>query len=365
MSLLLGRPLVVSFGGWGNVVEYPDILVSEDEIAYVTASLSGIKADGRAGIDGTAHRISVLYSRLREIIGLTIRVARFLAVAPREVEELVMASRGSILLIGAPESGKTTLLRNIVALLAREIGPHLSVIDTSNEIGGLGKIPHPALGTARWHQVPDPREQAGIIRRAIANHAPLVLVLDEVGYNEDVEEVEAAARRGIQVIASAHGGHLLDVVENPRYAPLLGWPDLKARRRQARPAFQAAIELRGKGKLFLIPHLAQAVDALLEGCPPEGKTIGKWEPGERPYAFLEEGREVKLEENEAPRTKAAALLEAYRRRDPALAQAAKELGLSRERVLEVIAAGLAGEEEPSLALLHSRLSLETFSSTRG
>ncbi|GBD40654.1 hypothetical protein HRbin39_00023 [bacterium HR39] len=344
ISLLLGRPLVVSYGGWGNVVEYADILVEEDEIAYVVSSLSGIKEDGRAGLDGTAHRISVIYSRTREIIGLTIRIARFLQVAPKELEELVLTSRGSVLIVGAPESGKTTLLRNIVALLSREIGPHLSVIDTSNEIGGLGRVPHPALGTARWHQVPDPKEQAQIIRRVIANHAPLVLVLDEVGYNDDVEEVESAARRGIQVISSVHGGDLLDVLENPRYGPLLGSPDLRARRRLARPAFAAAVEVRGKGKLFLVPDLPQAVDRLLEGLPPEGIKLGKWSPGEEAYPRLPPAgkREEDLLEG------AALLAQAYRQRDPLLGKAASELGLERREFLDLMVSVLAGERPPIL-----------------
>ncbi len=346
ISLLLGRPLVVSYGGWGNIVEYPDILVEEDEILYVTSSLSGIKEDGRAGLDGTAHRVSVIYSRTREIIGLTVRVARFIQVAPRELEELVLASRGSVLIVGAPESGKTTLLRNIVALLSREIGPHLSVIDTSNEIGGLGRIPHPALGTARWHQVPDPREQAHIIRRAIANHAPLVLVLDEVGYNDDVEEVESAARRGIQVISSVHGGSLLDVLENPKYGPLLGSPDLRARRRLARPAFAAAVEVRGKGKLYLVPDLARAVDQLLRGAPPEGAKLGRWAPGEEAYPHLPLARGGGGK-GEDPAEGAALLAQAYRRRDPLLGRVASQLGLRRGEFLELVAGALAGEAPPA------------------
>ncbi len=284
ISLLLGRPLVLSFGGKGNFTEHKDLIITPKDLEYVAANLSGLKKDGRAGINGAAHRISVIADRLGNIIGLTIRIARFLPVLPPEGQAFIRESGGSVLIVGAPESGKTTLLRHIVAILAQEYGPNLSVVDTSNEIGGLGQIPHPSLGTARWHQVDDPRNQAHIIRRAIANHSPQVLVLDEVGYNEDVEEVEAAARRGIRVMASTHGFDLTDVFEHPTYHPLLGHPQVKEGRRLYRPTFQAAIEVRGKGKLYLIENLAAAIDAILEGRPPEGRAIGPaWQTGEQAY----------------------------------------------------------------------------------
>lgn len=282
-SLLLGRPLVVSFGGGRHLV-HESIIVERDHIRAVTERLSGLKRDGRAGVDGTAHRISVITDRTGEVIGLTIRLARFIPVLDEETVEFIRESQGSILIVGAPESGKTTLLRHLVAVLAKEYGPHLNVVDTSCEIGGLGEIPHPALYVARWHQVPDPKEQATIIRRAIANHSPQVLVLDEIGYHSDVEEVYAASRRGIRVVASVHGLDLPDVVENPTYRILLGNPDPIRGMRYYRPAFRMAIEVRAKGKLFLIPNLAEAIDRILQGLPPEGMKKGPaWKEDEAPY----------------------------------------------------------------------------------
>lgn len=284
ISLLLERPLVLSFGGRGNFIEFHDLVVDQRHIEHLTTRLSALKDDGRAGIDRTAHRISVIRDRLNNVIGLTVRIGRFIPVLTEEEKSLILSTGGSLLVIGAPESGKTTLLRNIVAILAEEYGPNLSVIDTSNEIGGLGQVPHPSLKTARWHQVRDPKEQPVVIRRAIANHAPQVLVLDEIGYNEDVEEVEAAARRGIRVIASVHGLDLADVLENPRYAPLLGRPDLEKRVRIYRPAFKAAIEVRAKGKMFFIPNLARAIDLTLMGEKPEGHRLGpNWKEDEPDY----------------------------------------------------------------------------------
>lgn len=335
VSLLLGRPLVLSTGGWEPPLVFPEIVIREDEIDFVVAKLSGIKADGRAGIDGTAHRISVIYDRYRQIIGLTVRIARWVKTLDQELAGHILEGRGSVLIIGPPGSGKTTLLRGLVALLAGEVGPHLSVIDTSNEIGGLGRVPHPALGVARWHQVPHPKDQAEIIRRTIANHAPLVLVLDEVGYNEDVEEVEAAARRGIQVISSVHGKDLLDVLENPVYAPFLGYPDRRTGRRRARPSFRMAVEVRKRDKILLHPNLAQAVDRMLMGLPPEGIRIGPgWFEGEEPYSKGEIANPPLVE-----------VARAYTRRDPRLAGAASSRGLDERGLLRLMARALSGEEE--------------------
>lgn len=333
-SLLLGRPLALSWGSWEPPLVFPDIRITRDDLDYVVAKLSGIKKDGRAGIPGTAHRIAVIYDRLKEVIGLTVRIARYIEVLDPTTASMILKNRGSVMIIGAPGSGKTTLLRNLVHLLAQEIGPHVSVIDTSNEIGGLGQIPHPALGSARWFQVPDPREQADIIRRAIANHGPLVLVLDEVGYNDDAREVEAAARRGVQVVASVHGKHLADVMENPVYAPFLGYPDVLLARRRGRPSFSSAIEVRAKGKLFLIPDLAQAVDRLLLGQPPEGLPIGPaWTPGEPlypPEALVQ-----------SPLSR---LARAYLTRDPRLAQVAGSMGLDAKALGRILLEAVAGQD---------------------
>lgn len=338
-SLLLGRPLALSNGSWEPPLVFPEVVIRRDDLDFVVSKLSGIKRDGRAGIEGTAHRISVIYDRLHEIIGLSVRIARHIEVIDPTTAQHILKSRGSVMIIGAPGSGKTTLLRNLVSLLAREIGPHLSVIDTSNEIGGLGQVPHPALGSARWFQVPDPKQQADIIRRAIANHGPLVLVLDEVGYNEDALEVEAAARRGIQVVASVHGKHLVDVMENPVYAPFLGYPDPATARRRARPSFSTAIEVRAKGKLFLIPNLAEAVDRLLMGLPPEGIPVGPaWSPDEPLYP------------EEISPSPLAQVARAYLNRDPNLARAARLMNYSARDLHLLLLEAAAGKDHAWNAL---------------
>jgi len=286
-TLQVGRPVTVSWGDWNRervYVAFEDLVPEYNDIQRIAQQFAGIKEDGRAGIAGTAHRVSAIFDRMDNIVGFTVRVARhFPGALPEDLRNKMLEQRGSILIVGAPGSGKTTLLRAVAASFSEAIGPHLSIIDTSNEIGGVGDTPIEELRFARWHQVPSPSKQPEVIRRAIANHGPLVLILDEVGYHGDVPEVEAAARRGVQVIATVHGYGLFDVIENAHYSPLLGNPDLNLRRRLSRPAFQSMLEVRAKGKFYYIRDLPHAVDLALRGEMPEGERIGAWEPGEPDY----------------------------------------------------------------------------------
>ena len=284
-TLQIGRPLTVSWGDWERrFVEYEDLIPAREDIQRIAQQFAGIKDDGRAGIDGTAHRVSAIFDRMNNIVGFTVRVARhFPGALPESLKLELLRSKGSVLIVGAPGSGKTTLLRAVAAAFADAIGPHLNIIDTSNEIGGVGETPIHELRHARWHQVPNPAKQPEVIRRAIANHGPLVLILDEVGYHGDVPEVEAAARRGVQVIATVHGYGIFDVIENAHYSPLLGHPDLNSRVRLARPAFQSLLEVRAKGKFYWLPDLADAVDRALAGEPVKGQRIGHWADGEPDY----------------------------------------------------------------------------------
>ncbi|MEN2982681.1 MAG: hypothetical protein ABDH20_09220 [Thermus sp.] len=160
----------------------------------------------------------------------------------------------------------------MVRILAEKWGPRVVIVDTSNEIGGDGKVPHPAIAPARRMQVPDPpsKNQAWVLYQAIANHSPEIVVADEIGYNEDVEVVQAASKRGVRVVATVHGEVLRDVVENPVLWPLLGHLDMDKRQRRTRPSFAMALQVVGKGKYLLYPNLQEAVDTLLAGDEPEG-----------------------------------------------------------------------------------------------
>ena len=72
----------------------------------------------------------------------------------------------SVLFLGRPGVGKTTVIREMARVLADDLKKRVVIVDTSNEIGGDGDVPHPAIGTARRMQVPDPSLQHRIMVRS-------------------------------------------------------------------------------------------------------------------------------------------------------------------------------------------------------
>lgn len=263
----VGRNLVVKFDGGYESFER---VVSKEDLHYIIHRIHGFREDNRTGIDRTFHRIAALRDRYGEIVGLTIRFGRFIAGAADVLLDVLRNTDRSLMLIGRPGVGKTTILRDVARILAEAQGPKVVIVDSSNEIGGDGKIPHWGIGHARRLQVPEPSMQARIMMQAIANHGPEVVIADEIGYHSDVQVVVTMARRGVRFIATAHGDCLKDIVDNPDLQPLLGGIDVLDKRRLARPVFSSALEIKGKGQLYFHHDTAVAVDALLAGHEPDG-----------------------------------------------------------------------------------------------
>lgn len=273
----LGRPPQARFLEHTEDLSADD--VSREDIDYVVARVSMFGKDNRAGIERTLHRISAIRNRAGQIIGLTCRVGRALFGTVDILRDVIEQGK-SLLLLGRPGVGKTTLLREAARLLADELGKRVIIVDTSNEIAGDGDIPHAGIGRARRMQVASPHEQHAVMIEAVENHMPEVIVIDEIGTEAEAMAARTIAERGVQLIATAHGNTLGNLLRNPTLSDLLGGihnvtlSDEEARRRRtqktvlerkAPPTFDVLIEIQERGKLAVHHGVAQVVDGFLRG----------------------------------------------------------------------------------------------------
>ena len=251
--------------------------ITQEKLDYVVSRISELDGDNRAGIERTLHRISALRNRKGDVVGLTCRVGRAISGTVDIVRDIV-ESGNSVLLLGRPGVGKTTLLREVARILAEK--KRVVIVDTSNEIGGDGDIPHPAVGRARRMQVPHPTQQHRVMIEAVENHMPEVIVIDEIGNELEAAAARTIAERGVQLIGTAHGNTLDNLMNNPTLADLVGGiqsvtlSDEEARRRgtqksvlerKAPPTFDAVIEIQDWSHLAVRHDVAEAVDAILRG----------------------------------------------------------------------------------------------------
>jgi stage III sporulation protein AA len=256
--------------------------VKREDIEFLTKRVGAFGHDNRAGIERTLHRISAIRNRYGDIIGLTCRIGRAVYGTIDIVRDVVEQGK-SILLLGKPGVGKTTLLREVARVLSDEFNKRVVVVDTSNEIAGDGDIPHPAIGRARRMQVPTPQRQADVMIEAVENHMPEVVVIDEIGTEAEAQAARTIAERGVQLIGTAHGNTLENLVLNPTLSDLVGGiqavtlGDEEARKRgtqktvlerKAPPTFDVVIEILDRDGYAIHHDVAKTVDLLLRGIPP-------------------------------------------------------------------------------------------------
>jgi stage III sporulation protein SpoIIIAA len=272
--------------------------VDEADIEYIVARISAFGDDNRAGIERTLHRISAIRNRRGRVVGLTCRVGRAVFGTIKIIEDLVHSGK-SVLLLGRPGIGKTTMLREVARVLADDARKRVIIVDTSNEIAGDGDIPHPAIGHARRMQVATPSLQHAVMIEAVENHMPEVIIIDEIGTELEAVAARTIAERGVQLVGTAHGNTLENLMMNPTLADLIGGiqsvtlGDEEARRRgtqksilerKSPPTFDIVVEIQERDRVAIHPDVGEAVDALLRTAPPS--TEVRW---------LDEQGEVRIE----------------------------------------------------------------------
>ncbi len=268
--------------------------VSEEDIEFVSSRVGKFGEDNRAGIERTLHRISAIRNRQGRIVGLTCRVGRAVTGTIKVIEDLVSSGK-SIMLLGRPGVGKTTMLREMARVLADELKKRVIIVDTSNEIAGDGDIPHPAIGHARRMQVTSPVNQHAVMIEAVENHMPEVIVIDEMGTELEALAARTIAERGVQLVGTAHGNTLENLILNPTLSDLIGGiqsvtlGDEEAKRRGTQksilertspPTFDIVVEIQERDRVAVHPDVAEAVDATLRGQAPPVEIRSLNEAGE-------------------------------------------------------------------------------------
>ena len=277
-----------------RVVRLAEKPVTHGDLSHVLALLGEFSDDNRAGIERTLHRISCIRNRKGQVIGLTLRVGRAVYGTIELLRDLI-GTGGNILMLGRPGVGKTTKLREMARVLADDLGKRVIVIDTSNEIAGDGDIPHPGIGGARRMQVPKVAQQHAVMIEAVENHMPEVIIVDEIGTEAEAAAARTIAERGVQLIGTAHGNTLENLIMNPTLSDLVGGVqtvtlgDDEARRRgttktvnerKSPPTFDILVELASRNEVLVHKDTAGAVDTILRGYQPRGERRRQAEDGQ-------------------------------------------------------------------------------------
>jgi stage III sporulation protein SpoIIIAA len=253
--------------------------VGDDDLNYVATRIGDFGDDNRAGIPRTLHRISAMRNRKDRIVGLTCRVGRAVYGTIDIISDIVSSGK-SLLILGKPGVGKTTMLREVARVLAET--KRVVVVDTSNEIAGDGDIPHPGIGRARRMQVKTPPLQHAVMIEAVENHMPEVIIIDEIGTELEAAAARTIAERGVQLVGTAHGNTLDNLMKNPTLSDLVGGiqsvtlGDEEARRRgtqksilerKAPPTFDIVVEIQDRQRLAVHANVAETVDSILRNQP--------------------------------------------------------------------------------------------------
>lgn len=278
----LGRRPEARFQGMLGGEFLREEVITREDLEAAQETIGSFGGDNRAGVQGTLHRISALRNRKGDVVGLTCRVGRTVTGHMALIRDLISEVPNSILFLGRPGVGKTTVIREISRVLADDMHKRVVIVDTSNEIGGDGDVAHPAIGGARRMQVPDPSLQHRVMVEAVENHMPEIVIVDEIGTAAEALACRSIAERGVQLVATAHGQLLENLMKNPTLSDLIGGicsvtlgdEEARARgtqksvlERKAPPTFPLVIEMRERAT-WVAHWTEDSVDALLHGQDP-------------------------------------------------------------------------------------------------
>jgi len=262
-----------------EALKLSDQEITDADLQWVVERIGEFGDDNRTGIERTLHRISVIRNRGGRPVGVTCRVGRAVFGTGQIIDDLVRTGQ-SVLLLGRPGVGKTTMLREVARVLADEVGKRVVIVDTSNEIAGDGDVPHPAIGRARRMQVPSTPQQHQVMIEAVENHMPEVVIIDEMSTEAESMAARTIAERGVQLIATAHGNSLSNLVSNPTLSDLVGGTqtvtlgDIEARRRRTqktvlerkhKPTFEVVVEIQAFDRVGVHADVGSIVDTMLRG----------------------------------------------------------------------------------------------------
>ncbi len=293
-------------------IELGTNVVADEDIGYVVNRVGSFGKDNRAGIERTLHRISAIRNRTGKVIGLTCRVGRAVYGTIDIIQDVIESGK-SILMLGRPGRGKTTKLREVARVISDELKKRVVIVDTSNEIAGDGDIPHPAIGRARRMQVIEPSQQHNVMIEAVENHMPEVIVIDEIGTEQEAFAARTIAERGVQLVGTAHGNTLENLLMNPTLSDLIGGiqavtlSDDEAKRRgtqktvlerKAPPTFEVIIEIIDVDKVAIHHDVLLVVDQFLRGKQPRPEIrvrneYGEIEVAQRAEHGIREVREIR------------------------------------------------------------------------
>nr|YP_003734586.1 hypothetical protein KrfoC_p076 [Kryptoperidinium foliaceum]ADI40371.1 conserved hypothetical protein [Kryptoperidinium foliaceum] len=252
-------------------------IISWQDLDYMTQRISKFSNENRAGIERTLHRISCIRNRQFLINGLTCRIGRAIFGTVSVIRDL-LESEKSILILGRPGVGKTTIIREIARVLSDEMEQRVIIIDTSNEIAGDSDIPHFGIGRARRMQVSKTEFQHQVMIEAVENHMPQVIIIDEIGTDLEVLAARTIAEKGVKLIGTTHGNCLENLVKNPSLAELIGGiqyvtlSDEEAKRRgtqksilerKSYPTFEHVIEINALKSWIIHENVSSSIDLLL------------------------------------------------------------------------------------------------------